>query len=80
VAIDMDPAAVPATFPARDYSGYLWLSLQEGDDVQPAVISDETLMALRAATVNENGAPEANGHFLRERKTLWSASHWAEPD
>ena len=53
------------------------LQVQEGDDVQPAVISDETLMA---ATVNKNDVPETNGNFLKERKTLWSESHWAEPD
>ena len=54
-----------------------WLQVQEGDDVQPTVISDETLIA---ATVNENDVPETNGNFLKERKTLWSESHWAEPD
>ena len=53
------------------------LQVQEGDDVQPAVISDETLMA---ATVNKNDVAETNGNFLKERKTLWSESHWAEPD
>jgi len=51
----MDPDAFPPTFPARDYFGYIWLSLQEGDDVQSAMIPDQTLMT---ATVNENDAPK----------------------